>query len=374
MSDEQPQESNNDSKQYRAALSEAISEALAREAIAREARVRASLEAARATEVDQLRLHQLNSFYHRIAADASLRYEAVLPERSRLIAEVQAKETELSKLKEDWLKAVQEKDAAGAELSGLRAELETKQRFNNILNSIEPHAQALLLKDEDFAKDFAKDDCKAFVMSVDIRKSTDLMLKAVRPREFANFIKQLCEGLRAIVLSKHGIFDKFTGDGILAFFPDFYSGEDAGYLAVKAADECHALFKVIYTDYRRVFTSATAEAGLGIGIDYGPVDMVPDLGNLTVVGPPVVYACRFGGAPAHTTLLNIQAYEVIFERYSAYCNIEETTLAIKNEGPLHAYQVSLNKKPHVPKSPSWFAKAVAAEKAAESADPKPNTE
>ncbi len=70
-------------------------------------------------------------------------------------------------------------------------------------------------------------------MSIDIRRSTDLMLKAREPRLFADFVTGLCSKLKNLIVNNYGVFDKFTGDGVLAFFPDFYSGPDAGLLAVR---------------------------------------------------------------------------------------------------------------------------------------------
>ncbi len=190
-------------------------------------------------------------------------------------------------------------------------------------------------------------------MSVDIRASTDLMLRATEPRRFARFITSLCSRLKQAVFDHHGVFDKFTGDGILAFFPDFHSGKDAGFVAVQAADACHQAFKDEYRAHRSSFTCVRADAGLGIGIDYGRVALVSELGSVTVVGTPVVYACRLGGARAGETLLNEQAYSEVVAKYSAYCNVEETTLPVKNESPLVAHRVSLSGKPHQPERPSW---------------------
>lgn len=142
----------------------------------------------------------------------------------------------------------------------------------------------------------------AFVMSVDIRRSTELMLKAREAEQFAAFITGLCTRLTQIVLDSYGVFDKFSGDGILAFFPDFYSGEDAGYYAMTAAARCHKAFEEHYARSRTFFTSVLKDTGLGIGIDYGQVHLVQVAGGLTVVGAPVVYACRMGEHPRNALL------------------------------------------------------------------------
>ena len=77
--------------------------------------------------------------------------------------------------------------------------------------------------------------------------------------------------------------------------------------------------------------------------------------GLSVVGPPVVYACRMSGAPAGKTLLNQPAYEVIAKQFSAYCFVQETELEIKQEGRTLAYEVSFSKQTHSPQRPDWCA-------------------
>jgi len=57
------------------------------------------------------------------------------------------------------------------------------------------------------------------------------MLKARSPALFAGFMTQLCAALEVTIKEEYGVFDKFTGDGVLAFFPEFFSGKDAGYHA-----------------------------------------------------------------------------------------------------------------------------------------------
>jgi class 3 adenylate cyclase len=124
------------------------------------------------------------------------------------------------------------------------------------------------------------------------------MLKARSPERCAGFVAELCGQLRNVVFDCFRVLDKFTGDGILACSSDFYSGQDAGFHALVAAERYHAVFERHYRANRTAFMSVLKQAGLGIGIDYGSVSMVQVGTALTVVGVPVVYACRMGGAPA----------------------------------------------------------------------------
>jgi len=112
-------------------------------------------------------------------------------------------------------------------------------------------------------------------------------------------------------------------------FPD-----TSGYYAISAADACHEAFKRRYRACRSTFQAVLQAVGLGIGIDFGACHIVQVPGGLTVLGPRVVYACRLGGAPANTTLLNQPSYEVISERHDKLVLLDETTIDIKHEGGL----------------------------------------
>jgi class 3 adenylate cyclase len=242
-----------------------------------------------------------------------------------------------------------------AKLESTLEELRAKERIGFLLSRVNSAAQRQLLASGAFQNRFLeRKECVAFVMSVDIRRSTELMLKARSPEAFAAFITTICADLMESITEHYGVFDKFTGDGVLAFFPDFYSGKDAAYYAVAAADKCHATFRAHYQHFRRSFSSVLTGIGLGIGVDYGAVHLVQMAGGLTVVGAPVVYACRLSGAPPGVTLVNQPAYEVISDGCGATCFIDETTIDIKHEGGMVAYAVRLNGREYAPKSPEWI--------------------
>jgi class 3 adenylate cyclase len=235
-------------------------------------------------------------------------------------------------------------------------ELERKLQLSFLLDRVNPKARNALLSDGKFRDKFlgqTEDD--AFILSIDIRRSTELMLKARSPQDFSRFITELCTVLASIVTANYGIFDKFTGDGILAFFPSFFSGEDVGFFCMDAAVKSHRAFSEIYRRHRDSFVSVLLDTGLGIGIDCGHVRMLQMAGGLTSVGIPVVYACRMSSAPPGKTLVNHPAYSKLVQKYGQYFHFAEASIDAKNEGRMLGYEAAETGVPYTPKFPAWVS-------------------
>ena len=268
----------------------------------------------------------------------------------QLAQELQKKDDEIAELvknKSDYSKAIDDRNKTISELT-------ESDKCRHLFNSVSDKAQKAIVQDPKLKESFESNQtCNAFVVSIDVRRSTELMLKAKTPQLFAEFIIELARLFRVVILKKYGVFDKFTGDGVLAFFPEFYSGKWAGLLAVEAAHECHDLFEELYRKNRRCFKSVLKDVGLGIGIDFGEVNIVNIKGELTVVGTPVVYACRLGGADAGHTLANQPAYDMLFDQFSSYINTTETEIGFKHEGTMVAYDIKRNEKEHKLDKPEW---------------------
>ena len=276
----------------------------------------------------------------------------------RLRAEISALEKSAQKQADEISKHTADKKKAAQEIDKLRGiidELNNKQGLQHLLSSVSSDVHEKIESDEEFRLQFTSDaEVNAFVVSVDIRRSTELMLKARSPKLFADFITTLCGDLEDIFKRNWAVVDKFTGDGILAFFPEFFSGPDAGFLALRAAKQANDAFSRRYREFRTSFTTILNDVGLGTGIDYGKVHQVRMAGALTIVGQPVVYACRMGGAPAGKILMNQPAFEVISNRYENLTMIDETLISIKAEGVLVAYDVRLLNRDFTPESPNWI--------------------
>lgn len=232
------------------------------------------------------------------------------------------------------------------------------EQGRRVLEKVSTRAHEALLSDQSLRVHFLdpKAAHTAFVMSIDIRRSTELMLKARTAELFAEFMAELCEELQRVICDRFGVVDKFTGDGLLAAFPEFFSGADAGYRALSAAQEAHVVFVKRYKLHRSSFFTVLRDIGLGIGIDYGNIRFLRIAGDLTVVGTPVVYATRLSCGPPGKTLLNQPAYEKVVGPFGAFCSISETDVDIKHEGRVLAYDVRLKRHSFRPTDPPWIMK------------------
>ena len=231
--------------------------------------------------------------------------------------------------------------------------LTNNRKMLDLSNRICEKGKNKLLKSAKFRKLFDRKICFAAVLAIDIRRSTELMLKAKSPIDFANFISSLCIKMMDIIKTNYGVVDKFTGDGILSFFPDFYSGPDAIYYALNSANQCNDYFQKHYYNSRALFSTILTEVGLGTGIDYGETHLV-DINNvLSIVGIPVVYACRFSNAIFGEILLNQSAYEASIVKHKKCCKYNESELDIKHEGKILAYKLEKYISPKDIIQPEW---------------------
>lgn len=135
-------------------------------------------------------------------------------------------------------------------------------------------------------------------LSVDWRKSKRCMDQASENKEFEAYsawILQYSSDLRQICIEHNGVFDKFTGDGILLHFID---NDESACATQKAFDCSRAMLKMTdkaVTKLDSILANKVDGIGAGIGLGIGEALWSYDnRNNPIVIGNGVVGACRIG--------------------------------------------------------------------------------
>lgn len=366
-----------------------------REAAARQRRLELDALDAREREIrdfakrNRERAQEIGEGRERLLASRDLsNFDALIQERRQLVDQNAMLEARMASLRAQFESRQGQLSAALQELKAqydrqlaqntndakLRRELEdsltqTQRQLSEVKKSeindwqlvladrLRPEAIEAMKSDQPLRDKFKHgSECDVFVLSVDIRRSTELMLQASSPGDFARFITELCRRLQTVITNNFGVYDKFTGDGVLAFFPCFFAGADVDYYAVRASEACHNEFSQHFRESRDRFDIVNLEVGLGIGMDFGSAQLVHVNGALTIVGRPVVYACRMGSAPAGVTFVNQSAYRRLKQTIPRCAIFTETRIDVKHQGSTLAYALKVHEMRESLAEPDWFRK------------------
>jgi class 3 adenylate cyclase len=170
-----------------------------------------------------------------------------------------------------------------------------------------PDWQERFRRDELLDAVVAGESIEMFVMAADIRESTMLMKEAIRFERFALVMDKFVSAVRRGIQGSGGWFDKFTGDGFLAYWimqpasPDEAEArfvQTAGNLVHTAQSLVRLFHARVLEDFRANSRNLSGGVGLSIGLDAGPGYVVKIADELTIVGPPVVGAVRMVTAAA----------------------------------------------------------------------------
>ncbi len=147
---------------------------------------------------------------------------------------------------------------------------------------------------------------EAIVVVGDLRMSSLVLKEAIRPSVFARFVVGFTEAVRGLANASGGWFDKFTGDGFVAFWIPDKSGSDGTSRIPEFCRTALSAADSLLANLRKNSRNFPAGTGLSIGIDAGPCELVRVGELVTLVGSPIVGASRMvAGASAHQTILNI---------------------------------------------------------------------
>ena len=148
---------------------------------------------------------------------------------------------------------------------------------------------------------------QTIVVVGDIRRSQDLMTYAISADDYSARMFAFINATRERIAAANGIFDKFTGDGFLAYFNEEICGDQdyrTCFLNFLAEESEFAVehFKVWGDSIRMV---PPVEIGLAVGADLGIVDFRNLDNHLVTVGNAIVWAARMATAAlANEVLVN----------------------------------------------------------------------
>jgi len=147
---------------------------------------------------------------------------------------------------------------------------------------------------------------QAVVVVGDLRLSGYVLRESANPSLYARFVVGFTEAIRGLSADCHGWFDKFTGDGFVAFWP---YPDDVHIPTGRVSAFCQAVLpasEMLVANLRRNSRNFPVGVGLALGMDAGPCELVRIGGAITVVGSPIVGASRMcSSACAGETLVNV---------------------------------------------------------------------
>ena len=147
---------------------------------------------------------------------------------------------------------------------------------------------------------------EAIVLTVDIRRSSCVLKESIDIPQYARILDDFVAEFRTVLHYHGGWFDKFTGDGFICYWlveNAFTERMDT------VLDFCCSVMDNFRTYYYPAFVAnmrnEPAGIGLSIGIDAGPCYLTPIVGDLTIIGSPIVGSVRMCDAcPPYHMVLN----------------------------------------------------------------------
>ncbi|HEX4918358.1 MAG TPA: hypothetical protein VFV43_10705 [Limnobacter sp.] len=168
-----------------------------------------------------------------------------------------------------------------------------------IRDLLKPHAPFSCAEDELRLQSLssqveAKQPFELLVMALDIRKSTMLMKEAKRFDLYASAVGGYIEYSEKLVRANDGWFDKFTGDGFLAFWLVEENSQQR--VIEQVLGLCRQLIdrfdNHVIDALRSNSRNMPSGVGVGVGMDIGSGHLELFAKDIAVLGSPVVGAVR----------------------------------------------------------------------------------
>jgi class 3 adenylate cyclase len=182
------------------------------------------------------------------------------------------------------------------------------RKFWNVVDDKDPFRARIRPWDEDESGRAATVPTAS--LSFDLRQSTFAMDQAIDKKFHADWLEGMVIILRQLTHMHGGVFDKFTGDGVISHFPIYSFVSDVKSTA--AASEVIKNSVICAWDMIRAIDFFVAKMlpnialkkstfGASVGVAFDDAQWSVDrVGNPIVVGRGVVHACRLSDGPPDT--------------------------------------------------------------------------
>jgi len=181
------------------------------------------------------------------------------------------------------------------------------------------------------------------VMVADIRRSQDLITYGMSPNTYREQIIGFLTEIRKILLEDYGIYDRFTGDGYIAYFNSFVcrmGGRDYYEMVLDACSRIQAFAEDYFDNWARQIRKIPIEPiGLSIGIDCGIVDFKDIDDQLFAIGDACVWATRMcsAGKRGQVIFNNIPYHQIAEYGEDGFCSIIDSET--KNGESFRAFSI-----------------------------------
>lgn len=213
------------------------------------------------------------------------------------------------------------------------------------------------VSDPSYMQNMSESD--TLVIVGDIRRSQDLLTYGMSPNFYREQIINFLTEVRKILRDNYAIYDRFTGDGFVAYLNEFVCKQNHADYYSMMLDACRriqAFASDFFDKWAKQIRKIPCEGiGLSIGVDSGKVSFKEVNEELFAIGDACVWATRMCnvGKKGDVILNNIP-----YHRICGFGNTnfsKELDSVTKNGEEFRAFRVDLNQisyKPNPQKDPS----------------------
>ena len=196
--------------------------------------------------------------------------------------------------------------------------------------------------DPSFIMRMSKTD--TLVLVADIRRSQDLITYGLSPEYYREQIIGFLDEVKKILRSNYGIYDRFTGDGFIAYFNQYVceqEGCDYYEMTLDACKRIQSFAEQYFQNWSNQIRKIPVEPiGLSLGIDSGRIDFKDIDGQFFAIGDACVWATRMCNAGKRGDIIfnNIPFHRIVHYGIDGFSS--EIDAVTKNGETFKAFSIN----------------------------------